>query len=138
MKELEPGTIQLKEFTDKMYHYTARVLRVIDCETIEVEVSLGMKTKREEVIRLWGIKVSKAKSKSKKEQEKEEQAKGAVYRLLDGKTIYIQTQRDTTAIYRAMVWIRQKGVLVCVNEQLVRDGFVEPGNEYMKGVKIER
>ena len=111
MRELEPGTMRLNDFTEKMHHYKARVLKVIDSTTIRVDVDLGMRTKREEVIRLECVHAPDYKKvKSKEDQEKAEQAKGELYRLLDGKLIYIHTSRQYAKDFTATVWTRHNDI----------------------------
>ena len=53
--------------TDKLYHYKARLLRVIDGDTVELIIDLGFETFKECSCRLYGINTPELRKASEKE-----------------------------------------------------------------------
>jgi len=82
-----------------MHEYKAKVLRVIDGDTYEVLIDLGLHSFRREKIRLRDVDTPETwrRKEGTPEREHGEQATAFVRDLIDGKTIIIKTAK--AAIY---------------------------------------
>lgn len=52
-----------------LYHYKARVLRIVDGDTIDVEIDLGLGVKKKERVRLAGLDAHELNTKDAAERE---------------------------------------------------------------------
>lgn len=80
----------VKVSTVSEYHYTAEIVRVIDGDTLEVELSLGFHIKLRETVRVYGINCPETRSKDLIETAAGFAAKDFALNLLTG------TGRDVT------------------------------------------
>jgi len=126
---------------EALFRYRARVIRVIDGDTIEAEIDHGCNIFSKRKLRLYGIDAAEMRGA-----EKEEGRKSAdhliklitnhgldrqgepkhMYKLLN---IYIHTHKDRTGKYGrylAVLWgIDDDGELVDLNQKMVDDGYAE-------------
>lgn len=107
-----------------MYEYKAKVVRVIDGDTLEVDIDLGFKTTlQREKLRLIGIDTPEIRSSNLKEKEHGLQAKEYVEGLLSvGSEILVKTEKDKTGKYGrylARVFMDE----VELNQLLKENGF---------------
>lgn len=121
-----------------LYTYKARCLKVIDGDTLELEIDLGMKTYRVDRIRLFGIDTPETYGvkKGSDEHQKGTLATKRVVELLkpedrllglddEPTALWVETVKDKTGKYGrylATVWFEQDGDLVNLNELLVDEG----------------
>lgn len=84
-----------------MYEYRATVIRVIDGDTLEVDIDLGFKTTlKKEKLRLLGIDTSELRSSDPEEREHAQKAKAFVQSLLPiGKEVILHTKKDRKGKY---------------------------------------
>lgn len=84
-----------------MYEYKAKIVRVIDGDTLEVDIDLGFKTTlQREKLRLIGIDTPEIRSSNLKEKEHGLLAKTYVEKLLPvGSEILVKTEKDKTGKY---------------------------------------
>jgi len=85
-----------------MYDYNAVVKRVVDGDTIDVDVDLGFGVKITQRLRLARIDAYETrlvKGTTPEDKEKGLEAKQFVADILSGKTISIQTKKDRTGKY---------------------------------------
>ena len=111
--------------TNWQYRYKVTLDRVVDADTIDVFVDLGLHTFRKERLRLYGIDAWETRGE---EREKGLKAKEALIKLLDGKTLAIETFKDKTGKYGrflATVWAMEGPSSINVNEWLVAEGHAE-------------
>lgn len=112
-----------------MYEYRAKVVNVIDGDTLRVWVDLGFETFVNAKVRLLGINCPETRTKDLAEKELGFKAKDEVKRLLpEGTPIIIKTQLDKTdsfSRYLAIVYIGDLNL----NDYLLKEGFAK---EYVK------
>jgi micrococcal nuclease len=110
-----------------LYWYKAQVLRIIDADTIEVEVDLGFQVFIKETIRFSRIN---AWEKKGSEKEKGLEAKKYLESVMPvGSEIMLHTERDEKkkekkekfGRWLADVWVNGK----CMNDELVRLGHAK-------------
>lgn len=101
-----------------MYEYAATVLRVVDGDTVHLEVDLGLDQSRRLSVRLYGINAPEMATKEGKE------ARQHLTFLLfgvDGPRVTVRTYKDRTEKYgRFLATLLKDGV--DVNHRMVEDG----------------
>ena len=123
-----------------LYKYKARILRVIDGDTVEAEIDLGLKIFTNQKIRLSQIDSPEVRGKDK---EKGKAAAKHLVKLLvlyatnsksgrlrgECSVVYIVTIKDKTGKYGrylAELWgVNEDGALVNINQQMIDDGHAE-------------
>lgn len=118
------------EFQRPTYTYRVKeVVKVIDGDTIDVQLDVGFATYVRKRLRFMGINTWE---KSGAEKEKGLLAKARLEELLDGAdNIYVQTIMDSQGKYGrllAYVWVETTDKLTLVNTLLIEEGH---GVEYM-------
>jgi micrococcal nuclease len=111
-----------------MYEYRIKnVIKVVDGDTIDVDIDLGMNTVRaNERIRLAGIDTPESRTTDKAEKalgiESKEYLKS---KLKDAKLIVIKTELpDSKEKYGRMLgWLYLDGNTISVNDQMIEDGY---------------
>lgn len=111
-----------------MYEYRIKnVIKVIDGDTIDVDIDLGMNTVRaNERIRLAGIDTPESRTTDKAEKalglESKEYLKS---KLKDAKFMVIKTELpDSTEKFGRMLgWIYIDGDTVSINDHMINDGY---------------
>jgi len=103
------------------------ISQIIDGDTLEILVDLGFKTYVLQVFRLFGINTPEIKGSSKKQ--------GFSIRLKVAEIIPLNSQikvesfqdiREKYGRYLAKIYyIDSKGQEICLNEQLVKEGFAK-------------
>lgn len=86
-----------------MYEYQAKILRVVDGDTVEAEVDLGFHIKMNMSIRLAGINAPEMKTVEGKK------TKAELITLLEDKTVTILTLKDKQEKYGRYLGIIMKG-----------------------------
>ena len=111
---------------DKLYYYKAKVLKVIDGDTMDVEIDLGFGIYKKERLRLVGIDTPEKHS----DRPEEEKAAEAVRRWVENKTegidIYIRSdklKKGGFGRYIAEVNIPVMGGEASLDETLIKMGF---------------
>jgi len=77
-----------------MYEYKAKVIKVIDGDTIDVEVDLGWKITIKDRLRLGGIDTPETRTRDKEEKKKGLEAKQFVIDKIEGKEVLICTEKQ--------------------------------------------
>ena len=65
-----------------MYQYKAKLIRVVDGDTVDAMIDCGFSTFKKERIRLYGINTPEIRTRDKKEKEKGFAAKARLEELL--------------------------------------------------------
>ena len=116
----------------KMYEYDAIVRRVIDGDTIEVDIDLGFKTTLvKEKLLLLDIDTPEIRSSNLNERQHAQEAKTYVENLLPrGTTIRVRTEKDKKGKYgRYLAWvyydIDKTGMWPLLNKDLKKFGYAK-------------
>ena len=117
-----------------MYNYKAKLLRVVDGDTIDAEIDLGFKIFIKERIRLMGIDTPESRTRDLEEKERGLAAKDRVKELCPvGSTVMLRTTKDGRGKFgRILGEIFVEGVVQSVNKLLVEEGHAV---EYFSGKK---
>lgn len=104
-----------------MFEYYARIVEVVDGDTVDAEIDLGFSICHKLRIRLNGINTPETRTKNKEEKVKGLAAKARLKELIEGKIVLVKTDKSETEKYG-----RYLGVLflegVNVNQQLIQEG----------------
>ena len=110
-----------------MYEYRVKnVTKVVDGDTIDVDIDLGFNISYYQRVRLAGIDTPESRTSDKAEKvlglESKEYLK---YKLKDAKTIVIKTEKpDSSEKYgRILGWLYVDGNTVSVNDQMIEEGY---------------
>lgn len=121
-----------------MYEYTVKKLyKVVDGDTIDVDIDLGFNISYYQRVRLAGIDTPESRTTDKYEKQLGLEVKKRLDEALKGATkIVIRTEKpDSTEKYgRILGWIFIDDEKTSINEQLIKDGFAW---EYMGETKIK-
>ena len=114
------------EFQLPNYVYRATVNRVVDGDTIDVDIDVGFNTTLRKRLRFLGIDTWEVRGEEK---EKGLVAKARLQEILDqAEVIYVQTKMDATGKYgRVLAWVwtdctESGDHLTNVNELLLEEG----------------
>jgi micrococcal nuclease len=121
-----------------MYEYSVKKLyKVVDGDTIDVDIDLGFNISYYQRVRLAGIDTPESRTKDKDEKILGLEVKKRLDEVLKAATkIVIRTEKpDSTEKYgRILGWIFIDDQKTSINEQLIKDGFAW---EYMGETKIK-
>jgi len=104
-----------------MFEYSAKVLEVIDGDTIDVSIDLGFNVLHTIRVRLYGINTPETRTKNKEEKQKGLKAKERLKELIEGKIVTIKTQKDDTekfGRYLGIIFLNNNNI----NETLISEG----------------
>ena len=121
-----------------MYEYKAKVLRVVDADTSDVEIDLGFDLKIFQRLRFYGIDTPESRTRNKAEKKLGLAAKEYVKERIEGKEITLTTtERGKFGRYLAIVYYEEPfghGVeVVNLNKRLIEEGHAK---EYFGGKKV--
>jgi micrococcal nuclease len=121
-----------------MYEYAVKKLhKVVDGDTIDVDIDLGFNISYYQRVRLAGIDTPESRTTDKNEKILGLEVKKRLDEVLKAATkIVIRTEKpDSTEKYgRILGWIFIDDQKTSINEQLIKDGFAW---EYMGETKIK-
>jgi micrococcal nuclease len=121
-----------------MYEYRVKqVLRVVDGDTIDVDIDLGFDISFTSRVRLAGIDTPESRTTDKKEKALGLEVKQRLKDLLSkSSNVVIRTQKpDSTEKYgRILGWLFIDGAEKSINEGLIADGYAW---DYMGETKIK-
>lgn len=108
------------------YQYKAECLRVVDGDTIDLRVDLGMKIEHRVRVRLQGINTPETYGVKKDSEEYKLglAAKERLIELIMGKSLTVVTEKDKTGKYGryiATIYVDE----VDVNDTLVKEGHAK-------------
>ena len=113
-----------------LYTYRATCKRVVDGDTLDLSIDLGLSTFRSERVRLYGIDTPETYGVKKDSEEYKAglKSKQRVADLVTSRSLFVETHKDKTGKYGrylATVWVVVDGTLMNVNETLVEEGLAE-------------
>ncbi len=106
-----------------MYEYIAKVTRVIDGDTIEVEIDLGFKIKHTTILRLSGINAPELRT------PEGVAAKAWLVQRIEGKSVAVRTFKDKKEKYGRYLALveyhdpKYDNQWLCVNSVMVVEGM---------------
>lgn len=117
-------------FSIPNYTYRVELVRVIDGDTIDVDIDLGFNIRAQKRLRFLDIDTSELRGGTEESKAHARAARDRVQELLgSAHKIYVQTVMDSTGKYGrllAHIWYESPTMTqipVCLNEQLIQEGF---------------
>lgn len=99
-----------------MYHYNARIINIVDGDTVDAEIDVGFKIKILHRLRLLHVDTEEMNSKDPQLRELAKAAKDYLVENLLDQSVTIRTQKsDSFGRYLAEIYINE----VHLNEQLI-------------------
>lgn len=118
-----------------MYTYKARLIKIIDGDTVDAEIDLGFGVFLKQRIRLYGINTPETRTTDLSEKEKGLAAKQRLTELLD-KEFIVETLLNKRGKFGRVLGIlhieAEDGTRTNINEQLVNEGHAV---EYFGGAR---
>ena len=110
-----------------MYEYRIRkVLKVVDGDTIDVDIDLGFNITYYQRVRLAGIDTPESRTTDKKEKELGLEVKDRLKKAIDAATtVVIKTEKpDSSEKYgRILGWVFLDNNKVSINQTLIDEGY---------------
>ena len=110
-----------------MYEYNIKkVTKIVDGDTIDVDIDLGFDISYTQRVRLAGIDTPESRTKDAREKVLGLEVKNKVKSAIDSaKTVIIKTELpDSTEKYgRILGWVYLDGSAKSLNEQLIDEGY---------------
>ena len=110
-----------------MYEYQVKkVLKVVDGDTIDVDIDLGFSISYTQRVRLAGIDTPESRTRDKKEKALGLEAKDKLKKAIDAATkIVIKTEKpDSSEKYgRILGWVFLDDNKVSINQTLIDEGY---------------
>jgi micrococcal nuclease len=106
-------------------YYVKKVTKVVDGDTIDVEIDLGFDISFSSRVRLAGIDTPESRTTDKMEKALGLEAKAYLKHEIDSaKTVVIKTEKmDSSEKYgRILGWVFLDGASVSLNEKMITDG----------------
>lgn len=123
----------MSDFKKPDYIYRVTVDRVIDGDTVDVNVDVGFKTTIFKRLRLVELDTEELRDREEERREKAQEAKARMEELLaDAERVYVQTYLDATGKYGrllATIWIEKGDDIHNVNEIMVQEGYQKAPKE---------
>lgn len=105
-----------------VFKYNAKVLSVIDGDTIKVTIDLGFDVLINATVRLYGINTNELKSKDAKLRESAIDAKVYLSNRLIGKTVVAETfinKKEKYGRYLANIYLND----ILINTEMINKGY---------------
>ena len=110
-----------------MYEYRIKkVLKVVDGDTIDVDIDLGFNISYTQRVRLAGIDTPESRTKDAKEKALGLEVKDKLKKAIDAaKYVVVKTELpDSSEKYgRILGWVYLDGSAKSINEQLIEEGY---------------
>jgi micrococcal nuclease len=107
-------------------YYVKKVTKVVDGDTIDVDIDLGFDISFSSRVRLAGIDTPESRTKDKAEKELGLQSKEYLAKhLKDAKSVVIKTEKmnSTEKFGRVLGWIYVNGDTESLNDKMINDGY---------------
>ena len=118
-------------------YYVKKVTKVVDGDTIDVDIDLGFDISFSSRVRLAGIDTPESRTRDKMEKALGLEAKAYLKSQIDSaKTIVIKTEKmNSSEKYgRILGWLFLDGSTVSMNEKMIADGHAW---EYLGDTKVK-
>lgn len=107
-------------------YYVKKVTKVVDGDTIDVDIDLGFDISFSSRVRLAGIDTPESRTTDKMEKALGLEAKSYLKNAIDkAKTVVIKTEKmDSSEKYgRILGWVFLDGSTKSINDQMITDGY---------------
>ena len=120
----------IETMNQTLFTYRATCMRVVDGDTVDLNVDLGLRVHQHARFRLFGIDTPETYGVKKDSEEYKAglAAKSRLAELIVGKELWIDTHKDETGKYGrwlATVWVVLDKEVTNINELLVEEGHAE-------------
>jgi micrococcal nuclease len=108
-----------------MYTYKAKLIRIIDGDTVDAEIDLGFGVFVKQRIRLYGIATPDAHSADAETKQQSASAKQRLTEIMtrEFKVLTILNKRGKLGRTLGMIYVLdENNEQICVNDQMVADG----------------
>ena len=122
-----------------MFEYFCKVTRVVDGDTIDVEVDLGFDILHKARVRMMGIDTPESRTRNLEEKALGLASKARLKELLASRKVKLETSKEGKGKFGrilATVWASDKKGLaeyVNINEKLIEEGHARP---FFGGTKV--
>lgn len=120
-----------------MFEYFCKVQRVVDGDTIDVDVDLGFDIHHSARVRMMGIDTPESRTRNKEEKVLGLASKARLKELLKGKKVKIATSKEGKGkfgrILADVITIDKEGGEINCNTRLIEEGHARP---YYGGKKV--
>jgi micrococcal nuclease len=114
-----------------MYTYNAKVVRVIDGDTVECDIDLGFHVNIRKSVRFDGIDTPEKNSRVLSEREKAAKATARTKYALENKTVFIKTRLDDNDKYGRVLGYIFETKNDLDNNQSFNDKLINEGLAYI-------
>jgi micrococcal nuclease len=107
-------------------YYVKKVTKVVDGDTIDVEIDLGFDISFSSRVRLAGIDTPESRTTDKMEKALGLEVKAYLKNAIDGaKTVVIKTEKmDSSEKYgRILGWVFLDGSEISINQKMIDEGY---------------
>jgi micrococcal nuclease len=122
-----------------MYQYKAKLIRVVDGDTVDAMIDCGFSTFKKERIRLYGINTPECRTRDKEEKKRGLAAKSRLKELIKGgkNEFIVETSIDKKGKYGRLLGTLYRDndygkLATCYNRMLLEEGHAV---EYFGGKK---
>jgi micrococcal nuclease len=118
-------------------YYVKKVSKIVDGDTIDVDIDLGFDISFSSRVRLAGIDTPESRTKDRMEKTLGLESKEYLKKAIDeAKTVVIKTEKmDSSEKYgRILGWVFLDGSDVSINQKMIDDGYAW---EYMGETKVK-
>ena len=106
-----------------MYNYKARVLNIVDGDTLDILIDLGFNITIKERVRLYGVDTPESRTRNLEEKKKGLAAKQFVKDWLDDAEVEITTEeKGKFGRYLAIIYVPGVNAKVNFNKMLITEG----------------
>ena len=120
-----------------MFEYFCKIERVVDGDTVDVNIDLGFDIHHSARVRMMGIDTPESRTRNLAEKALGLAAKARLKEMLKGRKIRLQTSKEGKGkfgrILADLITIDKEGAEINVNQQLIREGHARP---YHGGKKV--
>lgn len=105
-----------------MYEYKARMLKVVDGDTLDLDIDLGLRVHVKERVRLYGINTPELHSSNAEERVAAQRASDFLRSLVTNGVLTVKTQKDSQEKYGRYLATVSDSAGLNVNEEMVKSG----------------
>ena len=112
-----------------MFEYFCKLERVVDGDTIDVNIDLGFQVWHKARVRMLGIDTPESRTRNLEEKALGLASKARLKELLKGKKVKIECSKEKGKFGRvlAIAWtVDKEGKEIDINSQLIEEGHARP------------